>query len=51
MLLSDGLDGFLARRLHPESDLGRRLDSYAAYAAILPTVVGLCPLWPAAGAR
>lgn len=47
MLLTDGLDGFLARRLHAESDLGRRLDSYADYATILATVTGLCLLWPA----
>jgi len=51
MLLNDGRDGFSARRRHAESDLGRRLDSYADYAANLATVVGLCLLWPAAGAR
>lgn len=46
LLLTDALDGFLARRLQAVSDLGRRLDSYADYAIILSTVAGLCMLWP-----
>jgi len=45
-LLTDALDGFLARRLHAESDLGRRLDSWGDYAMIAAVVVGIWRLWP-----
>ncbi|HUJ44589.1 MAG TPA: CDP-alcohol phosphatidyltransferase family protein [Opitutaceae bacterium] len=47
MLLTDALDGFLARRLHAVSDLGRRLDSYGDYATVGATVAGVWLLWPA----
>ncbi len=46
MLLTDALDGFLARRLHAESDLGRRLDSYADQATVVAVAASLCLLWP-----
>lgn len=46
-LLTDALDGFLARRLHAESDLGRRLDSWGDYAMAVAVVVGIWRLWPA----
>jgi phosphatidylglycerophosphate synthase len=45
-LLTDALDGFLARRLRSESDLGRRLDSWGDYAIITAVVAGLALLWP-----
>jgi phosphatidylglycerophosphate synthase len=45
-LLTDALDGFLARRLHAESDLGRRLDSWGDYAMAVAVVVGIGRLWP-----
>jgi len=45
-LLTDALDGFLARRLHAESDLGRRLDSWGDYAMIAAVVFGIWRPWP-----
>ncbi len=45
-LVTDALDGFLARRLHAESDLGRRLDSWGDYVLTGAAVVGMCHLWP-----
>ena len=45
-LLTDALDGFLARRLHAESDLGRRLDSWGDYAMTSAVVVVIWILWP-----
>jgi cardiolipin synthase (CMP-forming) len=45
-LVTDALDGFLARRLHAESDLGRRLDSWGDYAMTLAVVLGIWRLWP-----
>jgi phosphatidylglycerophosphate synthase len=47
MLLTDALDGFLARRLRAVSDLGRRLDSYGDYATVGATVASVWLLWPA----
>lgn len=47
MLLTDALDGFLARRLQAVSDLGRRLDSYGDYATVGAAVAGVWLLWPA----
>ncbi len=47
MLLTDALDGFLARRWGVESDLGRRLDSWGDYVATSAAVVGIWLLWPA----
>ena len=44
--LTDALDGFVARRLHAETDLGRMLDSWGDYVTTALCVVGLCRLWP-----
>jgi CDP-diacylglycerol--glycerol-3-phosphate 3-phosphatidyltransferase len=44
--LTDALDGFLARRLHTESDQGRMLDSWGDYVTTALCVAGLCWLWP-----
>ncbi len=44
-LLSDALDGFLARRLKAESDLGRRLDSWGDYVLTATAVAGIWILW------
>jgi CDP-diacylglycerol--glycerol-3-phosphate 3-phosphatidyltransferase len=49
--LTDALDGFLARRLHTESDQGRMLDSWGDYVTTAPCVAGLCWLWPELVAR
>lgn len=46
-LLTDALDGFLARSLGATSDLGRRLDSFGDYVLVLALVPGLITLWPA----
>ncbi len=46
-LLTDALDGFLARRLHAESELGRKLDSWADYLTMLTGIAGIAILWPA----
>jgi phosphatidylglycerophosphate synthase len=46
-LVTDALDGFLARRLGAESDLGRRLDSFADYVLLLIGIAGFAILWPA----
>ncbi len=45
-LLTDGLDGWLARRLEAQSDLGRRLDSWGDYALMAAFAAGLSRLWP-----
>jgi phosphatidylglycerophosphate synthase len=45
-LLSDALDGFLARRLKAESELGRKLDSWGDYAVVTSVAYGLWMLWP-----
>jgi len=45
-LVTDALDGFLARRLKAESDLGRRLDSWGDYLLTGTAVLGMCHLWP-----
>jgi phosphatidylglycerophosphate synthase len=45
-LLTDALDGFLARRLKAESDFGRKLDSAADYLTLLTGVAGIALLWP-----
>lgn len=49
-LFSDGLDGYLARRLHQESQLGRFLDPFCDkifLAVVLVTLlyIGAIPLW------
>ncbi len=45
-LLTDALDGFLARRLHAESEFGRKLDSAADYLTLLTGLAGIALLWP-----
>jgi phosphatidylglycerophosphate synthase len=45
-LVTDALDGFLARRLGAESDLGRRLDSWGDYVLTATAVAGIWRLWP-----
>ena len=45
-LITDALDGFLARRLHAESELGRKLDSWGDYAVVAAVAYGLWELWP-----
>jgi phosphatidylglycerophosphate synthase len=45
-LVTDALDGFLARRLGVESDLGRRLDSWGDYVMTAAAVAGIWRLWP-----
>jgi CDP-diacylglycerol--glycerol-3-phosphate 3-phosphatidyltransferase len=42
-LLSDAIDGFVARRLHATSELGTRLDSYGDLVTFL--VIPLCAWW------
>jgi len=46
MLLSDALDGFLARLLHQQSVLGAKLDSYGDYATYLAVALGAWLQWP-----
>lgn len=45
-LLTDALDGFLARRLKAETDFGRKLDSAADYLTLLTGIAGIALLWP-----
>jgi len=45
-LLSDALDGFLARRFNAFSELGRKLDSAADYLTMITGVAGIALLWP-----
>ena len=45
-LISDALDGALARRLGQESDLGARLDQWADFAVWLSFPLGVWWLWP-----
>jgi phosphatidylglycerophosphate synthase len=45
-LVTDALDGYLARRLHAVSDLGRRLDSWGDYVMTAAAVAGIWLLWP-----
>ncbi|HHH72959.1 MAG TPA: CDP-alcohol phosphatidyltransferase family protein, partial [Sulfuricurvum sp.] len=40
MLLSDALDGYLARRLQQTTVLGAKLDSYGDYATYLAVALG-----------
>ncbi|MCU0975888.1 MAG: CDP-alcohol phosphatidyltransferase family protein [Steroidobacteraceae bacterium] len=47
---TDGLDGFLAKRLHCETELGKLLDPIAdklllVSAFVALTIIGLVPLW------
>jgi phosphatidylglycerophosphate synthase len=45
-LVTDALDGYLARRLKAESDFGRKLDSAADYLLLLTGIAGIALLWP-----
>ena len=45
-LLTDAVDGFLARRLHVESSLGATLDSRGDLAVALCLPIGAFLLWP-----
>jgi phosphatidylglycerophosphate synthase len=45
-LVTDALDGFLARRLNAQSDLGRRFDSWGDYLMTGAAAVGVWRLWP-----
>lgn len=49
-LLSDGIDGYLARKLHQESELGKSLDPlcdkiFLAVILITLYIIGSIPLW------
>ena len=46
MLLSDALDGFIARLLKQTSHLGARLDSYGDILTYLSTMLSIWWLWP-----
>lgn len=46
-LLTDALDGFLARCLNAYSELGRKLDSVADYLMMICGLSGIALLWPA----
>jgi len=46
MLLSDVLDGFIARMLHQRSELGARLDSYGDISTYFSTALAAWWLWP-----
>ncbi len=46
-LVTDGLDGYFARRWHVESDFGRRLDSWGDYVLTAAALAGIWRLWPA----
>jgi phosphatidylglycerophosphate synthase len=45
-LLTDALDGFLARKLNAFSDFGRKLDSAADYLTMITGLAGIALLWP-----
>lgn len=45
-LLTDALDGFLARRLNAFTDFGRKLDSAADYLVMITGLAGIALLWP-----
>ena len=45
-LVTDILDGFLARLLNIQSEFGRKLDSWADYATVVAGTAGLWLLWP-----
>lgn len=46
MLVSDALDGFLARLLRQTSVLGAKLDSYGDYATYMAVALGAWLQWP-----
>lgn len=45
-LLTDALDGFLARRLDAHTEFGRKLDSAADYLTMITGLSGIALLWP-----
>jgi hypothetical protein len=45
-LLTDAVDGQLARRLGAESEFGRKLDSAADYVTLFAGTTGIALLWP-----
>ena len=45
-LLTDGLDGYLARRWNQTSELGARLDSWGDLFTYMAMLLGLYLLWP-----
>lgn len=45
-LLTDAIDGFLARRLNAHTELGRKLDSVADYLTLITGIAGIALLWP-----
>ena len=45
-LLSDAIDGFIARRLNIKSDIGARLDSWGDLATYLTVPICIWWLWP-----
>jgi CDP-diacylglycerol---glycerol-3-phosphate 3-phosphatidyltransferase len=45
-LLTDAVDGYLARRLHQTSELGVKLDSWGDLLTYITMVAGLLLLWP-----
>lgn len=45
-LLTDAVDGHLARRLGAESEFGRKLDSAADYVTLFAGTTGIALLWP-----
>jgi phosphatidylglycerophosphate synthase len=45
-LLTDLADGYLARRLHQESELGAKLDSWGDFALYITTPLSAWLLWP-----
>lgn len=45
-LMTDAIDGFLARRLRAYSDFGRKFDSFADYLTMLTGIAGIALLWP-----
>ncbi len=45
-LLTDAVDGNLARRLGAESEFGRKLDSAADYVTLFAGTTGIALLWP-----
>jgi len=46
MLLSDAVDGYVARKMKQTSELGARLDSYGDIATYLSTPIAAWWLWP-----
>lgn len=45
-LMTDVLDGYLARKLKAFSDFGRKLDSAADYVTMITGIIGMALLWP-----